>query len=467
MSAGEESATVRISGDNRATPPGPGVLRPFHFPAIEREPLDNGIPVLSAHTNGLPVVTLGLLLPAGGVNEAAEQAGLAALSSALLESGAGSLGAAEIADTLELLGVQLSVNTSWDVTEVELTGLTSQIEPALEVLADLVCRPTFPDAEVERLRGQHLAGILQRRAEPRGLANEMAAQWIFSDETPFSRALGGTTSSLSGLTRQDITTFHAARYTPFGATIVVAGDLSAERARELAAGAFGNWVGPVAEAARVKVAPRLRERRIVIVDRPGSVQSEIRVGQVGLARSTPDFFPVMVMNAILGGAFTSRLNLNLRERQGFTYGVSSGFAMRREPGPFLISTAVQTEVTAAALTEIWREVEGIRSGPVREEEVEDARNYLAGVFPLRLQTTEGVASRIAEVALHRLPDDYFESYRDRILEVDVASVERVAVQHLHPEEMVVVIVGDAARIRDSLESLDTGPVEVTSATELE
>jgi zinc protease len=452
---------------DRKRVPGPGALRPFHFPPIARGALSNGLPVLSARSGDFPVVTLALLLPAGGVHESAERAGLASLTSALLESGAGSRSAAEIADTLELLGVQLGVSTSWDVTEVELTGLVSQMDAATEVLAELVRAPAFPDEEVERIRGEHQAAILQRRAEPRGLANEMAARFIFSDHTPFSRPLDGTTRSLAGLTRQDIAQFHATRYTPFGATVVVAGDVDERRAEELAARAFGEWGGPAAEAARVVVEPRSRERRLVVVDRPGSVQSEIRVGQVGLARSTPDYFPVTVMNAILGGAFTSRLNLNLRERQGFTYGVSSGFAMRRERGPFLISTAVQTEVTAPALTEIWNEVEGIRSGPVRSEEVEDARNYLAGVFPLRLQTTDGVAARLAELALHDLPDDYFDSYRDRILEVGVADVERVAAEHLHPDEMAIVVVGDAEKILAPLQALELGSVEIVNLAEVE
>jgi zinc protease len=423
--------------------------------------------VLSARTNGFPVVTLGLLLPAGGVHEPAEASGLASLTSSLLESGAGSRSAAEIADTLELLGVQLGVSTGWDVTQVELTGLRSQMESAVDVLSDLVRAPTFPQSEVDRIRAEQLAGILQRRAEPRGLANEMANRWIFSADSTFARPLDGTAASVEGLTRQDILAFHASRYTPEGASIVVAGELDRDQALELAERAFGSWSGGVAEGPRLKAEPRSRERQLVIVDRPGAVQSEIRVGQVGLPRSTPDFFPVLVMNAILGGAFTSRLNLNLRERQGFTYGVSSSFAMRRNRGPFAVSTAVQTEVTAAALTEIMKEVDGIHAGPVRPEEVEDARNYLAGIFPLRLQTTDGVASRLAELALYGLPDDYFDSYRDRILAVTVADVERVAREHLRPKEMAAVIVGDASKIRDSLEALGVATIHVVPATEVE
>jgi zinc protease len=199
---------------------------------------------------------------------------------------------------------------------------------------------------------------------------------------------------------------------------------------------------------------------VVVVDRPGAVQSEIRVAQIGVARSTPDYFPIVVMNAILGGAFTSRLNLNLRETRGYTYGVSSGFTMRREPGPFMVSTAVQTEVTAPALAEITTEIATIRGEPVRDQEVADARSYLAGVFPLRLQTTDGTAGRIAELAAYDLPLDYFCDYRERLLEVTRPEVERVAREHLDPERMTIVVAGDAARVRDDLAALGLGPVEV-------
>jgi zinc protease len=334
------------------------------------------------------------------------------------------------------------------------------MEPAVDLVAELVRQPTFPEDEVERVAGEHRAAILQRRAEPRGLANEAIARELFADESPFSRPLGGTLASLAGLTRSDLLAFHAARYTPVGSRIVVAGDLEHAQAVELASRGFGEWAGPAPEPVAASVATRSATRRLVIVDRPGSVQSEIRVAQLGVARSTPDYFPIVVMNAILGGAFTSRLNLNLRETRGYTYGVSSGFTMRLEPGPFLVSTAVQTEVTAAALGEILGEIGKIREEPVREEEVQDARSYLAGIFPLRLQTTDGTATRIAELAIYGLPLDYFADYRERLLSVTRAEVERAAREHLDPAAMTVVVAGDAARIREELAGLDLGPVEV-------
>ena len=451
---------------DRSHPPGPGPRRPFNFPPIERFALPNGLPVLMARTDGFPVVTVGLILPAAGVHEPPERAGLASLVAALLESGTERRTAAEIAEAFEGLGVQFGVGTGWDATQAEMTSLASRSAAGIDLLAELVRTPAFPGVEVDRVRKEHIAEILQRRAEPRGLANEAAARYIFSPSSPFSRPLGGTATTLDGLTHEDIAAFHGARYTPFGAVIVIAGNVEPEEARDLAARAFGDWAGPASETPVVPVEPASTTRRVVLVDRPGSVQSEIRVGQVGVPRSTPDYFPLVVMNTILGGAFTSRLNMNLREKQGFTYGVSSGFAMRRHAGPFLISTAVQTEVTAPALTEILREVEGVREAPVTPEELEDARNYLAGVFPLRLQTTEGVASRLAELALFDLPPDYFDDYRDRILAVDVEEVHRVAQERIRPAELSIVIAGDAATIRGPVEALSLGPVEVVAVGDL-
>lgn len=460
------ATTPRVDTVDRSAPPGPGPMRPFNFPPIERFALSNGLPVLMARTEGPAVATVGLLLPAAGVHEDSSRAGLASLTGSLLDSGTGRRAGTQIAEELEALGAQFGVATGWEVTEVEMTLLTSRLEPGMELFADVVRNASFPEDEVERVRQEQIAAILQRRAEPRGLANEAASHFIFADSSPFHRPLGGTTQTLEALARADVSTFHSGRYTPFGAAAVVAGNVDRPQVEALLAGVLADWSGPAPEPVAVNVEPASRERRLVVVDRPGSVQSELRVGHLGVARSTPDYFPLMVMNTILGGAFTSRLNLNLREKHGFTYGVSSGFAMRRHPGPFLVSTAVQTEVTAAAVTEILREVEAIRSEPVRSAELEDARNYIAGVFPLRLETTEGVASRLAEMAMHGLASDYFDRYRERVLDVPAADVQRVAREHVRPEELCVVVVGDAQTVRPALEELDLGPVQVVGVGEL-
>jgi zinc protease len=448
---------------DRSRAPEPGPLRPSHFPEVQRAELPNGIPLLFASTPGLPVVSISVMVEAGGVREPENRGGLSVLTSSLLESGAGGRDAAQIAEEVERLGIQLGVGASWDLSHLDVTGIRSRMPAAFDILRDLIRDPSFPGEEVDRLRAEQLGSILQRRAEPRGLANEMAARFIFSDESAFSRPLSGTTRTVSALTTQDVATYHAANFTPQGATVLVAGEIDLAEGFDLAAERFGDWTGPVPAPARETAEPRSHELQIVVVDRPGSVQSEIRVGHVSVDRATPDYFPIVVMNAILGGAFSSRLNMNLRERHGFTYGVSSGFVMRRQPGPFLVSTAVQTEVTAAALREILHELRAIRQQSVTPAELDDARAYLAGTFPLGLQTTSGVASRLAEIAAYRLPLDYYDDYRERILAVDAESVLTAARERILPDSLAIVIVGDASVIRTSLEELALGPIHIVDA----
>ncbi|MDP9348296.1 MAG: insulinase family protein, partial [Gemmatimonadota bacterium] len=247
----------------------------------------------------------------------------------------------------------------------------------------------------------------------------------------------------------------------------VAGDVTPEEALVLAERRFGGWAGASSPAGDADASPYPPPVGIVVVDRPGSVQSEIRAGHVGISLTDPDYFRVQVMNQILGGAFASRLNLNLRERHGYTYGVSSSFTPRRKPGPFLVSTAVQSEVTAPAVREILREVAGMREAPPTAAELDDARSYLAGVFPLRMETVTGIASRLVQLAVHELPDDYFHHYRDRILDVSGEEVLRVARARLRPEELAVVVVGDAAQLRGPLEALEVGEVRVMDAAEVD
>ncbi|HEX2094275.1 MAG TPA: pitrilysin family protein, partial [Longimicrobiaceae bacterium] len=427
--------------------------------------LSNGMEVLVAEARRFPVVSLSVMLPVSGVQEVPAQAGLAALTGDLLGSGAAGRSGLEIAQELEGLGVLEDSSVSWDSTHVGFTVLRSRVEPASRILSDLVLHPDFPEDEVERLRSERLAGISQRRAHPVLLANEVVMRFVFAPESPYSRALSGTARTVGTLTRQDVRAFHAAHYGSTGAAGIVAGDITPDEAAELLEQTFGSWPGAAAATHPLKIRRHEDAPRVVLVDRPGSVQAELRVGQVGISRTDPDYLPVTVMNHILGGAFSSRLNLSLRERYGYTYGASSSYTTRRGPGPFLVSTAVQSDAAAASVREIFGEVERIREAPVASEELDDARSYLAGVFPLRLETTAGLAARLSQIAVYGLPDDYFEHYRDRILEVSADDILRAARAHLRPREMVVVVVGDAGQLRGPLE--DFGEVRVFDPDELE
>lgn len=452
---------------DRATVPGRGPLRPFHFPAVHRRTLANGLRVLVAEVRNFPIVTVDLVVDAGGLAEPADRTGLAAITSGLLESGAAGRSAAEIAEAVDGLGLSLDSGVSWDTAQCGFTCLRSRLEPGLELLADLVRQPTFPEGEVERLRDERISSVVQRRGTPGSVADEAANRWIFAPGTPFARPLAGMLRSLEGVNREQVAAFHAARYRPDAATLVAAGDASADEIAALAERWFGDWRGGAGGVIPPDARPRVDRTTLVLVDRPGSVQSEIRIGHVGIERTAPDFFAVTVMNAILGGTFSSRLNMNLRERLGYTYGASSTFATRRQPGPFSLSTAVQTEVTPHAVSEMLRDLREMGEADVTPAELDDARNFLAGVFPLGLQTTDGVSGKLNTIATYGLPDDYYQDYRDRLLAVTADDVRAAAQARLWPDRAAVVIAGDAERIRGGLEALDVGPVVVLDPDELE
>ncbi len=444
---------------DRSSPPAPGEIGPFEFPEVHRHTLPNGLRVLAVETGALPLVTVRTVTRAGGAAEQAAGAGVAALTAELLESGAGRLSAAEIAETFESLGVDAETGAGWDAAHAGLTALTGRLDAAWDLLAELVQNPTFPADEVERLRDERLSEIVQRRSQPGSLADEVIARAIFGVQQRFGVPLGGVPSTVAKIDRKEIVDFHTSRYASNTAAVIVAGNLPAAAAFEGAQRRYGGWAASTGGGNVASPRSSPAGGRVLLVDRPGAVQSEIRIGHLGVQRLVDDYFPIVVMNTVLGGSFSSRLNLNLREVHGYTYGVSSGFGMRRQAGPFLIATATETDVTVSAITEILKEVEHLRQGGVSSKELESASGYLAGVFPLRLQTTAGVTAHLAELEIYGLPDDHFDRYRERVLAVTAEEVLLAARTRLDPASLNVVVVGDAERLREPLDALGLGPVE--------
>lgn len=445
---------------DRAKVPAPGPIQPLAFPAIERRKLDNGLAILNARHGDLPLVTAELVIDAGAAGDPARKAGLAYLVVNAIETGSRNKSGDQIARELEYLGVELEAEATWDALAIRITAPRQRLEPALELFAEIIRHPSFPETEVERLRDEQLATILQRRKEPRALANDMAAHFIFDPAVPYARPLIGTTAAVEGLTRSDADAFHRTHFLPNASALILVGDIDLETAATLADRYFGDWPAGQPTEPEFEVVPGVDTSTIFVVDRPGSVQSEIRIGDVGVARAHDDYFPILVMNSILGGAFTSRLNMSLRERHGFTYGVRSGFAFRRRPGPFMVQTAVATEVTAAAVQEALREMTTLRDDGATEQEVAAARDYLRGIMPLELQTTDQLASRLADLVIFGLPDDYFDHYRDQIAAVEPADVQRVAREHLRTDRLAIIVIGDASAIAPPLRELGVGEVEV-------
>jgi zinc protease len=332
----------------------------------------------------------------------------------------------------------------------------------LRLLAEVVLTPAFPDREVRRLRDERLAELLEIRAEPRALADEMLEAFIYPAGSRYTMPEGGSTHTVEGLSRDQVVSFHASHFHSRATTIIIAGHVAAAAAFREAEAAFSSV--PTSPASQESVSRITAPARGVhVIHRPDAPQTELRLGHLGVPRLSEDYFSIVLMNAILGGLFNSRINLNLRERHAFTYGASSAFEWRRDAGPFVISTAVATDVTSRAIREILSETDQMRSGPPAADELSLAASYLDGVFPIRFETTEAIASALASLKTFRLPDHYYDSYRARIRDVSADDVARVARRYLHPDELQVVAVGDAERIGQELEHLNAGPVEYLDA----
>lgn len=443
--------------------PKPGPPRSYRFPQFKDETLPTGIRLIAAPVAKLPLVTVLVLVNAGSTSEPRGKEGVAALTAAALLEGTTRFDGAELTEKFEQLGTSLESGADWDSAFLKITVLSNKLEEATKLLGEAISTPVFPEREVERLKAERLAEILQLETEPRGLADEKFSEFLYDDESRYSRPDEGSTESVSSLTRSDVEQFYRSNYNSGATTVIVAGDVSSENAKSLVIEAFRKWPSGSSRNQTLSGKARRNRKSTHIVNKPDAPQSELRVGHVGLPRKHPDFFPTLVMNAVLGGLFGSRINLNLREAHGYTYGASSYYDWRRGPGPFVVSTAVESEVTAPALREILTEIDRIRGEKITAEELSLARDYLEGVFPIRYETTAAIASALATMSIYDLPSDYYDSYRANIHSVSEDAVLQAARTHLHPELLQTVIVGDAATVRNSLADQSLGEVTVHGA----
>jgi zinc protease len=443
--------------------PQPGTPRPYQFPPFERRTLRNGVEVIVAPLPRYPLVSVRVLLDAGASTEERRLAGVASLTTQSLAEGTERLDGAALAESFERLGGSLSVGASWDGLHVATTVMRDRFTAVLQLLGEVVLKPAFPEREVARLREERLAELMEIRAEPRALADEMFEAFVYPPASRFTLPEAGSPDTVRALARADVLAFHGERFRPAATTVIVVGDVEVDRAVKSVEEIVDEW--PAADdilrsSAPVTAAP---PSGVHVIHREDAPQTELRVGHVGLPRLHPDYFAVVIMNAILGGLFNSRINLNLREQHAFTYGASSAFEWRRSAGPFVISTAVATEVTVPAIREIISEVNRMRNGMPSADELSLAVSYLEGVFPIRFETTEAIAAALAALKTFGLPDHYYDTYRARIRAVTAEEVEHAAQEHLHPLKSQVVAVGDATRIGPELEALGLGRVEYHDA----
>ena len=440
---------------DRTSPPALESVRPFHPADVLRTTLPNGLSLLVARCGVVPLVHATLLVRSGSA-AASDRPGLASLVASLLTEGSTAHTATEMADRIDFLGASLSAGASCDATYVELSVLSRELRAGLEILAEAGLRPAFPDRELERLRGMRLDSLKQARNNPSSLAADRFNELLYVG-TPYAAKVIGDEATIPTLTRDELAAFHSASYVPSNAVLVLAGDLDPAAAAKLAGEVFGSWSGGAAPAAPAIVTSP-GARRIVLVDRPQSVQSVIRIGHVSEPRKTPDYFPLAVMNSILGGKFTSRVNLNLRETHGYTYGARTAFEWRLGSGPFYATADVHNEVTKESVAELLLELDRIRESPVEPGELADAISYLQGVFPYTLETAEQLVGRLADLVLYGLPEDYLATFREKVGAVGADAIQDAAKKHLRPESALILVVGKAEQIAGPLGEI--GSVEV-------
>jgi zinc protease len=445
--------------------PAAGPPRPYRFPDHEATRLDNGLTVLLAPVRRLPICALSLVVDAGAELDDEGSEGCALLAARALAEGTRDYPGIAFTERLERIGASLEAAADWDSAYLSLSVMAERLPAALELLGAVVTDPAFPERELARLQDERLSEILQIRSEPRGLADEVFTRVLYTSDSRYSMPLGGSQRSVSGLDRDAVSRHHRSYFTPERTTVIVAGDVRADAVLAQIEQTFAGWSAGDARALPRRGIEATDRARVNLVNREDAPQSELRVGHAGLPRTHDDYFPLVLMNAVLGGLFSSRINLNLREEHAYTYGAHSGFDWRRGNGPFAIRTAVESAVTASAVSEILKEVEKMRAGPVSDAEMSLARDYLSGVFPVRFETSMAIAAALAQMVTYGLPADYYDTYRDNIGRVSVADVHRVARDHLDESRITVVAVGDADQVHDQLVALGVGAVATVAAGE--
>ncbi|HYO75246.1 MAG TPA: pitrilysin family protein, partial [Thermoanaerobaculia bacterium] len=356
------------------------------------------------------------------------------------------------AEDVGLLGGALGTGADWDATYISFDVLARNAEAAMSIFGDVTARATLPAVELERVRAERLNDLIQQRNDPGAIAGKRFAHLLYGTGA-YGNSVAGNADSVARITLDDVRRFYTEHYIPNHSSVIVSGDIDPATAVSLVTRTLGDW-RPGVEPPRPVVTPKpIDAARIYVIDRPQAVQSEIRVGHLGVPRSCEDYFPIAVMNAIFGGVFNSRINLNLRERHGYTYGARSQFAFRRQAGPFVIAAPVRNEVTRESVSEMLSELRRIRTGDIEDLELNDVKSYLMGVFPATVQTASDIAGRLIDMELYGLPEDYFDRYRENIAAVSKDEITRVAHKYLDPDRVLVVIVGNASQIREPLGSL--------------
>ena len=457
-----DAAPAATAKDWRAVRPKAARAAKLALPVPKRFVLPNGLTVMLVEQHRLPVIAANLVVLAGSDRNPADKPGLASFTADMLDEGTRTRSSGQLAEDIAALGASLSSGSTVDYSALSLYSMTHTADAAFGLLADVALNPAFAAAEVERVRASRLTSLVQQRENPNAVAQRVFNLSLYGTQHPYGYTELGTQEAVKAMARADLEAFWKAGYLPQNAALIVSGDLTEAQLRALAERHFGAWTGSSQRPGPVS-APQIESGKLLLVDRPGAPQTALRLGMVGVPRSSPDYVPLRVFNDTLGGLFSSRINLNLREKNGYTYGANSAFGFRRGPGPFVVGTSVRTDVTAPAVREIFNELRAIRDAPVTREELTLARDSFSRSLPGDFDTTSSATGSSAQLFIYGLPLDYFNRLPASIQAVSAADVQRVARQYVLPEKMVVVAVGDRAKVEPGLAELGIGPVEIRTA----
>ena len=453
------SGVARVPIVDRSRLPEPGPARPFAFPAIEKSTLPNGVRVWTVRHAQVPIISFDLLVRRGASADPPGKDGLAALTADMLDEGTGDRSAIAMHEALARLGAQFDTDIGSDATSVSVTVLARFARPALTLLADVVARPALRDDDFARVRQLRLHRLTQLRDMPGVVADRAFLKLLYGPH-PYGHSPIGSESTLAAMTVDDVRAFHAAAVRPSVATLIAVGDCDHRTVVELAAEAFGDWRDGSADAATTDGAVPTAAA-LNIIPRPKAPQSELRIGHVAVPRDTPDYHALVLANTILGGQFVSRINLNLREDKGFTYGARTAFEFRRLPGPFVLQVSVQTTATARAIEESIGEIAGIRGPrPVTAEELALGIAALTRGYARNFETAEQIARAVMQLAMFDLPDDYFAQFVPAVSGVAAEDISRVMARHIDPARLTTLVVGDLDVVGADLGALGLGDAVV-------
>jgi zinc protease len=421
------------------------------LPQIEKTKLSNGLEVWMVEQRELPVIAMNLVLKTGQVNEPDGKTGVAGMTTSLIDDGTKKRSAVEIANELQAIGANMGAGGSWDATTASMQTLTKNLDKALDIFSDVIQNPTFPASEFESLKQRQMIGLRVQKSNPNAISNTVYNKVLYGNH-PYGR--DNTEATLKAISRDDVVSYYASTFKPNNGVMIVVGDYDRATMKSKLEAAFSGWKPGDVTTRSLPSTSQLSSTGIYIVDRPNSAQSIVSVGQVGIDRANPDYFPVVVMNSILGGAITSRISMNLREDKGYTYGAGSGFQFRRGAGPFRAGGDMQTAVTKESVWELMKELKGIRGDiPITQKELDYNKQSLIRRFPSGFETVGAMSNQLANLVVYGLPDTYFNDYIGKVNAVTIDDVNRVANKYLDPSRMAIVIVGDRKVIEPGLKEL--------------